>query len=137
MKLRRRRLLALAGAALAAPAATATGTGTSRLSDPAGALDRRPRAAGGHDRHHRPPDRRNILSERLGQHFIIENRPGGGNNIGTEAVVRRSPGRLHAAADQPGQRDQRDAVTTSSTTIFLRDIAPVAGIIRVPLVMLV
>jgi tripartite-type tricarboxylate transporter receptor subunit TctC len=28
------------------------------------------------------------LSERLGQQFIIENRPGGGNNIGTEAVVR-------------------------------------------------
>ena len=31
------------------------------------------------------------LSERLGQPFIIENRPGGGGNIGTEAVVRASP----------------------------------------------
>src|SRR5262245_659995 len=31
------------------------------------------------------------LSDRLGQQFIVENRPGGGNNIGTEAVVRASP----------------------------------------------
>src|SRR5262245_56050928 len=31
------------------------------------------------------------LSERLGQQFVIENRPGGGNNIGTEAVVKAAP----------------------------------------------
>ena len=50
------------------------------------------------------------LSERLGQQFVTENRPGGGNNIGTEAVVRATAGRLYAP---PGRRDgvdQRDAL---------------------------
>jgi hypothetical protein len=36
------------------------------------------------------------LSEHLGQQFLIENRPGGGGNIGTEAVLRAAPGRLRA-----------------------------------------
>src|SRR5262245_37581250 len=76
------------------------------------------------------------LSERLGQPFIIENRPGGGNNIGTEAVVR-------APAD--GYTLLLCGITNATNATiydklnfnFMRDIAPVAGISRGPLVMVV
>jgi tripartite-type tricarboxylate transporter receptor subunit TctC len=74
------------------------------------------------------------LSERLGQQFIIENRPGGGNTIGTEAVVR-------APADGYTLL-LVNAVNAINVTLFEKlnfnfsvDIVPVAGIIRVPLVM--
>ena len=50
------------------------------------------------------------LSERLGQQFVIENRPGAGGNIATEAVVRAPAGRLHASLGQHVERDQRDAL---------------------------
>ena len=50
------------------------------------------------------------LSERLGQQFFIENKPGAGNNIGTEAVVNADAGRLHRAAGQSRQLHQRLAL---------------------------
>src|SRR5262249_38214627 len=74
------------------------------------------------------------LSERLGQQFIIENRPGGGNNIGTEAA-------LHAAADGYTLLLVNPAHGINATLYpklnfnVIRDMAPVAGIIRVPNVM--
>jgi tripartite-type tricarboxylate transporter receptor subunit TctC len=76
------------------------------------------------------------LSGRLGQQFVVENRPGGGSNIGTEAVVRAPP-------------DGYTLLLVSTTNAinatlydrlnfdFLRDIAPVAGIISLPNVMVV
>jgi tripartite-type tricarboxylate transporter receptor subunit TctC len=71
-----------------------------------------------------------VLSERLGQPFVIENRPGAGGNIGTEAVVRApdaSPGQLRHATNA--------ALYDKLTFDFMHDIAPVAGIMRVPEIM--
>jgi tripartite-type tricarboxylate transporter receptor subunit TctC len=72
----------------------------------------------------------------LGQPFVVENRPGGGTNIGTEAVV-RAPGDgytlLWAASPNAINATLYDKLNFN----FIRDIAPVAGIIRVPFVMLV
>jgi len=76
------------------------------------------------------------LSERLGQPFVIENRPGGGNSIGTEAVVR-------APADgytllMVGPPNAITATLYDKLNFnFIRDIAPVASISREPYVMLV
>ena len=74
------------------------------------------------------------LSERLGQPFIIENRPGAGSNIGTEAVVRAPPDGytlLLVNAANAINATLYDKLNFN----FIRDIAPVAGITRVPLVM--
>jgi tripartite-type tricarboxylate transporter receptor subunit TctC len=128
MKLLRRQFLQFAGAVAAAPA----------LPQLASALDYPTRpvriivgfAAGG------PQDivarlTGQWLSEKLGQSFIIENRPGAGGNVGAQTVVR-------APAD--GYTLLTCATTnTINTTLydnlnfnFIRDIAPVASIMRVP-----
>jgi len=72
------------------------------------------------------------LSERLGQQFVVENRPGGGGNIGTEAVVRASPdGYLLVLTPNAVNATLYDKLNFS----FIRDIIPVAGISREPNVM--
>jgi tripartite-type tricarboxylate transporter receptor subunit TctC len=73
------------------------------------------------------------LSDRLGQPFVIDNRPGGGTNIGTEAVVRAPPDGytlLSVALPAAVNASLYDNLNFN----FIRDIAPVAGIIRVGLV---
>jgi tripartite-type tricarboxylate transporter receptor subunit TctC len=74
------------------------------------------------------------LSERLNQPFIIENRPGAGGNVGTEVVVRAAPdGYTLLLVGAPNAINA--AVYDNLNFNFIRDIAPVASIIRVPLVM--
>jgi tripartite-type tricarboxylate transporter receptor subunit TctC len=71
------------------------------------------------------------LSERLGQQFIIENRPGAGNNIGTEAVVNAAPdGYTILLANVSNAINA--ALYENLKFNFIRDIAPIAGIITVP-----
>jgi tripartite-type tricarboxylate transporter receptor subunit TctC len=74
------------------------------------------------------------LSERLGQQFVIENRPGGGNNIGTEAVVHAAPDGYTVLLVNPAHGINATLYPKLSFN-FIRDIAPVAGLMRVPNVM--
>ena len=74
------------------------------------------------------------LSARLGQQFIIENKPGAGNNIGTEQVVRAAPDGYTILLVNPANAINATLYEKLSFN-FVRDIAPVAGVIRVPNVM--
>ena len=133
MKLPRRQFLHLAAGAAALPALSPTAwaqtypTRPVRLIvpiAPAGATDITARLIG------------QWLSERLGQPFIIENRPGGGGNIGTEAVV-------HAPADgytllMAGSFNATNVTLYEKLNFnFIRDIAPVAGVFRGPYALVV
>jgi tripartite-type tricarboxylate transporter receptor subunit TctC len=76
------------------------------------------------------------LSERLGQQFIVENRPGAGSNIGTEVVVRSTPDGytllLVATANALNV-----SLYSKLSFNFIRDIVPVAGIIALPNIVVV
>ncbi|MGN6115205.1 MAG: Bug family tripartite tricarboxylate transporter substrate binding protein, partial [Nitrobacter sp.] len=76
------------------------------------------------------------LSERLHQQFVVENKPGAGNNIGTAQVVNADPDGYTVLLVNPA-----NAINTSLyaklSFDFVRDIAPVAGFARVPNVMVV
>jgi tripartite-type tricarboxylate transporter receptor subunit TctC len=76
------------------------------------------------------------LSERLGQQFIVENRPGAATNIATEAVV-RAPSDGYTLLFISVSNVINATLYDRLTFNFIRDIAPVAGIVRQPALMVV
>jgi tripartite-type tricarboxylate transporter receptor subunit TctC len=76
------------------------------------------------------------LSDKLGQQFIVENKPGAGNNIGTEAVVNAAPDGYTMLLVNPAHGINASLYKKLNFN-FMRDIAPVAGMVRTPNVMVV
>src|ERR1700693_971343 len=76
------------------------------------------------------------LSERLGQPFVVENRPGGNSNIGTEVVV-RAPTDGYTLLLAISVNAINASLYERLSYNFIRDITPVAGIAYSPLVMVV
>src|ERR1700719_30912 len=133
MKLPRRKFLYLAAGAAAFPVATRIASAESYPSrpvhivvgfPPGGANDVNARLIG------------QWLSERLGQPFVIENRPGAGSNIGTELVVRSAPDGYTVLLVGPTAAINATLYEKLNFN-FVRDIAPVASIVREPLIMVV
>jgi tripartite-type tricarboxylate transporter receptor subunit TctC len=77
-----------------------------------------------------------FLSERLHQQFIVENKAGAGNNIATEAVIRSEPDGYTIYLVNPANGINASLYTKLPFN-FIRDMAPVGGIMRVPNVMTV
>jgi tripartite-type tricarboxylate transporter receptor subunit TctC len=133
MKLLRRKFLHLAGAAAALPALSQIARGQTyptrqvRIivsAAAAGATDITARLIG------------QWLSERLGQSFFVENRPGGNNNIGTEAVV-RAPADGYTLLMANSVNSINASLYEKLSYNFIRDIAPIARVTDSPLVMVV
>ena len=76
------------------------------------------------------------LSENIGQQVVVENKPGGGNNIGTEFVVNAPPDGYTMLLVNPANGINASLYKKLSFN-FIRDIAPVAGLVRTPNVMVV
>ena len=76
------------------------------------------------------------LAARLGQQFVVENRPGASGNIGTEAVVKAAPDGYTLLLVNAGNAINA-TLYKGLPFVFVRDIAPIASVVRVPLVMLV
>ena len=133
MKLPRRRFLHLAASAVALPAFSHTARAQAYPTRPVQMIAMFPAGSA--------PDiiarlAGQWLSERLGQQFVIENRPGFGGNIATEFVVRAPPDGYTLL--MPVSTNAVNAALYPNLNFnFIRDIAPVAGIANAPFVMVV
>ena len=132
MKLSRRKFLHLAAAAAALPAAARLARAQAYPTRPVrivvgfaagGSTDIGARVIG------------QWLHERLGQPFVIENRPGAGTNVATESVVRSPPDGYTLLMVGPSSAVNA-TLYDKLNFVFLRDIAPVASLIRQPQIML-
>jgi tripartite-type tricarboxylate transporter receptor subunit TctC len=74
------------------------------------------------------------LSEKMGQQFVVENKPGGGNNIGVEAVINSPPDGYTILLVNPANGINATLYKNLNYN-FIRDIVPVAGLMRTPNVM--
>jgi tripartite-type tricarboxylate transporter receptor subunit TctC len=132
MKLPRRKFLLLAAGAAALPAAARSASAQAYPTRPVrivvgfaagGSTDIGARVIG------------RWLHERLGQPFVIENRPGAGTNVATESVVRAPPDGYTLLMVGPSSAVNA-TLYDKLNFVFLRDIAPVASLIRQPQIML-
>ena len=133
MKLPRRRFLHLAAGAAALPATSRIGWAQAYPTRPVRLIVGFP-PGGGNDIVARLMGQ--WLSERLGQPVIIENRPGAATSIATETVVRAPPDGYTLLFVPPTSAINATLYEKLNFN-FLRDVAPVAGIIRIPNVMVV
>ena len=131
MKLPRRNFLHLAAGAAALPAVSRIASAQTYPVRPVRIIVGLP-AGGGADITARIMGQ--WLSERLRQQFLIENRPGAGTNVATEAVVRAAPDGYTLLLVLPPNAINA-ALYEKLNFDFIRDIVPVAGIMRTPLVM--
>jgi tripartite-type tricarboxylate transporter receptor subunit TctC len=133
MKLRRRRFLQLAGGAAALPALPRAAAALDYPTRPVRVIIGYP-PGGSADLTARLTAQ--WLSERLGQQFIVESRAGAGTNIATEAVVNAAPDGYTLLLAAPANATNV-ALFAKLNFDFRRDIAPVAGLIRFPDVVVV
>src|SRR5262245_5456819 len=133
MKLSRRRVLQLASGAIAFPLSSRLARAQTYPSrpvrliigyTPGGSADLTARLVG------------QWLSEKLGQSFVIENRPGGGTNIATEAVLRSAPDGYTLLLVAPANAINATLYDKLNFN-FIREVEPVAGLIRFPNVVVV
>ena len=133
MTFHRRQFLRLAGAAVALPAVSRGASAQAYPSRPVRVIIGYP-PGGSADITARLMTQ--WLSERLGQSFIVESRPGGGTNIATEAVINAPPDGYTLLLVAPANAINATLYEKLNHN-FLRDIVPVAGLIRFPNVVVV